>query len=219
MVDMMDFFNRASKGQGADQFAKAFDLTPEQSARAVEAMLPVIVAMLQRQMSDPKAAASWLKLMAVMPQQKTVIPAAATEAMARLTGSPEIADAIAEQISASSGVGQAVARAMLPWATAIMVGGLAAANARPGTGITQASDAMKPVLATIPNPVGPKSFADDTFGAFVRGYVRGRPEQAPEPELTEAEKLLQQMLDAGRQAQAAQMQAIESLLDGWTGKK
>jgi len=223
MVDMMEFFNLATTGVGIDKranpFAGQFDLTPEQSARAVEAMLPMIAALLQRQLSDPAAAAQWMSFLSAMPATKIRPNETATKAAATLFGSTDIADAVATQISATSGVGQAVAKSMLPWVTAMMVGGLAAANAKPGSDLGKVTaNAMKPVLATIPNPVGPASFADDTIGEFVRGYNRGRPEQKPEPDLSEAEKILQQMVDAGHKAHAAQAEAFDKMLDGWFGR-
>jgi hypothetical protein len=223
MVDMMEFFNLATKGAGvrksANPFAGRFDLTPEQSARALEVMLPMIAAVLQRQLSNPAAAANWLSFLAAMPKTNVQPNEAATSAAAKLFGSPEIADAVADQISATSGVGQAVAKAMLPWVSAMMIGGLAAANAKPGSDLGKVTtDAMKPVLATIPNPIGPKSFADDTIGEFVRGYNRGRPDPAHEPDLSEAEKILQRMVDASHKAQAAQAQAFDAMLDGWFGR-
>lgn len=223
MVDLLELFTLAAKGMGQETgvnpFASAFDVTPDQSKKAVEAMLPMIAAILQRQMSDPQAAANWVSFLASMPQAKIQPSDAATKAAAQLFGSTEIADAVADQISASSGVTQAVSKAMLPWVAAMMVGGLAAAKAKPGEELDDMTGAMKPMLANIPNPMGPKSFADDTFGEFVRGYNRGRPAPQPEPELTDAEKMLQQIVDVGRQAQAAQAEAFETLLDGWFGRK
>jgi hypothetical protein len=219
MADLMDFLKSGAAGAAAKPFERPFDLTPEQSAKLMETMLPMIAAILQRQLSDPQAAANWVKFMSAMPNVKIAPNAAATKAAAKLFGSSEIADAVAEQVSATSGVGQAVAKAMLPWATAMMVGGLAAANAKPGSDLSEITSAMTPVLATIPNPIGPKSFADETIGEFVRGYLRGRPEPTPEPEKTEAEKMLQQMVDIGRTAHAAQLDAFDAMLDGWFGRK
>jgi len=225
MVDPMAFFNQATAaaGKGGNPFAAQFELTPEQTVRATEAMLPMIAALLQRQLSDPQALAKWGNYLAAMPTMPLPPNEAATQATAKLLGSPEIADALAGQISASAGVGQAVAKAMLPWATALMVGAATAASTKPGTDVGTIADsvtgAMKPVLATIPNPIGPNSFVDDTFGEFVRGYNRGRPVVPPEPDLSEAEKLLQQMVDQSREAQAAQIEAFEAMLDGWFGRK
>jgi hypothetical protein len=216
MFDMMAFFRQAANN---DPMAvlRQFNLNPQQSTAAMETMMPLIAAAFQRQLADPHAAAQWLELAKAMPAVKVKPTDAQMTAAAKLLGSREVADALADQIAASSGIGQAVAKAMLPWATALMVGSVAAASAKPGNEFEEIAEAMKPVLATIPNPIGPKSFADDTFGAFVRGFNRGRPETPPEPELTDAEKLLASMVEAGRQAHAAQTEAFDSFLDNWFG--
>ncbi len=218
MIDPLQLFTVAPDAKAMQPFSSPFNLTPEQSARAVETMLPMIAAFLQRQLSDPEAAAKWVTFLSAMPSVKIEPNAVATKAAAKLFGSTEIADAFAQQISATSGVGQAVAKAMLPWVTAMMVGWLAAASAKPGSDLDELTSKMRPVLATIPNPVGPKSLADETIGEFVRGYMRGRPEPEPEPDLNEAEKMLQQFVKVGRQAHAAQIEAFDAMLDGWFGR-
>lgn len=216
MFDMMAFFQQAADKDPMG-ILRQFNLNPKQSTAAMETMMPLIAAAFQRQLADPHAAAQWLELAKAMPAVKVKPTEAQSAAAAKLLGSREVADAVADQIAAASGVGQAVAKAMLPWATALMVGSVAAVSAKPGNEFEQIAEAMKPVLATIPNPIGPRSFADDTFGAFVRGFNRGRPETPPEPELTEAEKLLASMVEAGRQAHAAQSEAFDSFLDTWFG--
>ncbi len=221
MTDLMDLFKLSTTTNGAagNPFAAPFDLSPEQSALVAETMLPMIAQVLQRQLSDPRTAAKWVQFLASMPVARIEPSDAAVKAAAKLFGSQEIADALAKQVSAASGVTQAVTKAMVPWVAAMMVGGLAAAGAKPGAEVEDMTEAMQPVLATIPNPMGPKSIADETIGEFVRGYNRGRPEVPPEPDLTEAERLLAQMVEAGRKAQAAQTEAFDAMLDTWFGRK
>ena len=214
------------------QVAQGFGLGPEQMQKIVEASLPAFAALMQRQMSDPQAMAQWMRLLSAgsagsspfgwpmaMPAATPDPAKAGAEAMGKLFGSPEVADAVTRQISATSGVGQAVMNAMMPTLAAMAVSAVAAANAKPGTDFTEFAKTLQPVTSKLPNPIGPNTPFDDTFGEFIRGFNRGRPEPQPEPELSEVEMMLNQMVDAGRQAQAVHQQAIEDILDRMMGRK
>lgn len=83
------------------------------------------------------------------------------------------------------------------------------------TGETEPFDQF---LARAPNPAGPSSLFDEAFGAFVRGFNRGRPEPKPEP-ADEFEQFVGQMFQAGKDVQASQMHVFEQILDSFWGAK
>ncbi len=231
MFDMTDFLKGFGSSANLGKLGQQYGLSPDQMQRTLEATLPAFAAVMQRQLSDPAAMANWAKMVSAMapgglpfglpsaPEPQSEMAKATSDAMGKLFGSPEVANAVAKQIAASSGVGQAVMNSMMPMMAAMMVSAITAANAKPGTDFNDLAKTLQPVTSKLPNPIGPNSPFDETIGEFIRGFNRGRPEPQPEPERSDVEVMLSQIVAAGKQAQAAHAQAIEDILDRMMGRK
>lgn len=223
MIDMTAFLGDPAGRDLVAQLARQFALPPDEIKRALDVALPTLAATLQRQLSDPKAMASFLALMTPAASRPSVSrpsadPArAGAEAIGKLFGSAEVADAVARQTAATTGLGQAVMTAMMPWAAVALATGLAAAS-KPGGDPGDLAKAIEPMTAKVPNPIGPNTLFDETVGEFIRGYNRGRPQPQPEPPRSELEQMLGVLVETGRQAQAAHIQAVEEILDRLMGR-
>ncbi|MBT9289389.1 DUF937 domain-containing protein [Prosthecodimorpha staleyi] len=86
---------------------------------------------------------------------------------------------------------------------------------------TGETETMEDFLKRAPNPAGPQTLMEEAFGAFVRGFNRGRPEKKPEPEAAPDElgAFIGQMFQAGQEAQASQIQAFEQIFDQFWSQK
>lgn len=105
-----------------------------------------------------------------------------------------------------------------PAAFADMMRQMAAAMPRP----TGGTETVEEFLRRAPNPAGPNSLFDEAFGAFVRGFNRGRPEPEKRPEPGPGDDFgafVGQMFQAGQNVQANQMQAFEQIFDRFWGKR
>ncbi|MDR3495429.1 MAG: DUF937 domain-containing protein [Ancalomicrobiaceae bacterium] len=223
MIDMTAFLGSPAGSDAIARLARQFALPPEAVKRAFDVAMPTLAATAQRQMSDPQALTNWIALMTPVPTRPASGAASAdparagAEAIGQLFGSSEVADAVAGQVAATTGLGQAVTTAMMPWAAVALAASLAAA-ANPGGDPHDLAKAIAPVTSKLSNPIGPNTPFDNTFGEFVRGYNRGRPPPQPEPPASELEQLLGTMVEAGRQAHATHIQAVEEILDRLMGR-
>lgn len=283
MFDFNEILKQAQGGQAFANLAGRFGLTPDDTRRAVEAMMPAFAVAMQRQFADPSHLATLFGLLsgqAAQPRNPYLDAMAAfspdavkagNEMLTAVFGSNEVAAAVAREVAGMTGLAQSALQPMMPIVAAMLMGGLGRGVAEnplgqamtmfftggaqksgpdqiaammkdlmresvskaPGafadmvdrmvramprpTGGTETFDDM---LKRTPNPVGPQSLFDETFGAFVRGFNRGRP--APAPEAADEEDFaafVGQMFKAGQDVQASQVQAFEQFFDGLWGKR
>jgi hypothetical protein len=135
MFDFSDMMRQAQNGQAMLNLARHFGITPEQSAKAVEALMPAFIAAMQRQFSDPTAS---MKLMqAVFGQTGTKNPyldafaafqpetvSQGEEMLRAFFGSKEVAKAVSDHVANMTGIGQQILSSMMPVVAAMTAGGL-----------------------------------------------------------------------------------------------
>jgi hypothetical protein len=171
-----------------------------------------------------------------------------SSALEQLFGSADVIKAIANHTALMTGISQGTIQSMMPVVGGTLMAGLGAAfdqspfgpifrafaNLPRETPDTALAEMMQRFLETLPrptgetetfdqlmhrlpNPAGPGSTFDETFGAFIRGYNRGRPKKRP-PQPLELGTMVGQMIQAGQDVQASQVQAFNEIFDSFWGK-
>jgi hypothetical protein len=136
MFDFTEMMKHAQGGQAMLNLARHFGITPEQTSKVVEALMPAFIAGMQRQFSDPAAS---MKLMQAMfgqsgPTNPYFDPMAAfkpetvsqgEEMLGHFFGSKEVSKAVADHVANMTGIGQQILTSMMPVVAAMTAGGLA----------------------------------------------------------------------------------------------
>lgn len=208
-------------------FGQQFGLTPDQTRRAMEALLPALSLGMQRNAStDPMGLGRLFGLGAPGQPQ----PAAGADFLTGLFGSPLLSQAVIQQAATASGVGAQALRQMLPIMAGMLVAGIVhlllnapapapAAEPPPspypvGTmwtdwlnGLNTAAAQMAPPTRTPPRPEPrPASRPADTAAA---------------PDATKASmEVIQQMLQTGAEVQEQNVKAMKEVFDAfWSQPK
>ncbi|MET3893508.1 hypothetical protein ABIE41_004584 [Bosea sp. OAE506] len=134
MMNLFEMMQQAQNGQAIQNLARQYGLSQQQTQAAIEALLPAFSMGLQRQTQDPYAFGSLAQMMTASPFGRIFdangdgIPdnarSAGTDVLSQIFGSKEVSNAVAAQAAATSGVGQAVLKQMLPVIAAMVMGGL-----------------------------------------------------------------------------------------------
>lgn len=187
---------RASQGgHGMENLARAYGMSMQQAQAAAEAVMPAFAESIRKAMQSPDAMASLMTLMMSGPYAAfyNQAPAAPTRAPPELTqagtvaldavfGSSEVSRAVANQLAATTGVGAAVAKEMLPSFAALLMGGLAKSLAASGTMqqmLAAMLSRMTPPSAQAQAPTTTGNPWIDAFMAFTAAVTPPRPAQAP----------------------------------------
>lgn len=190
MMTLFDIMQQAQNGQAMQNLARQYGLSQQQTQAAIEALLPAFSMGLQRQTQDPYAFGSLAQMMAANPYAKMFdangdgIPdhaqAMGNTVLNQLFGSKEVSSAVAAQAAATTGVGQAILKQMLPIIASMVMGGLSKSASNRGLdGIFgQFAEMMSGKAATQPrdqaSPVNP-------FDAILGGFFgnAGQPPRQP----------------------------------------
>lgn len=134
MMNLFEMMQQAQNGQAMQNLSRQYGLSQQQTQAAIEALLPAFSMGLQRQTQDPYAFGSLAQMMTAQPFGRIFdangdgIPdnarSAGTDVLSQLFGSKEVSNAVAAQAAATSGVGQAVLKQMLPVIASMVMGGL-----------------------------------------------------------------------------------------------
>lgn len=134
MMTLFEMMQQAQNGQAMQNLARQYGLSQQQTQAAIEALLPAFSMGLQRQTQDPYSFGSLAQMMTASPFGRIFdangdgIPdtarSAGTDVLSQIFGSKEVSNAVAAQAAATSGVGQAVLKQMLPVIAAMVMGGL-----------------------------------------------------------------------------------------------
>lgn len=134
MMNLFEMMQSAQNGQAMQNLARQYGLSMQQTQAALDALLPAFSMGLQRQTQNPYAFGSLAQMMTATPFGQMYdsdgdgIPDRAMplgqDVMSQLFGSKEVANAVAAQAAATSGVGQAILKQMLPVIASILMGGL-----------------------------------------------------------------------------------------------
>lgn len=134
MMNLFEMMQSAQNGQAMQNLARQYGLSMQQTQSALDALLPAFSMGLQRQTQNPYAFGNLAQMMTATPFGQMYdsdgdgIPDRAMpmgqDVMSQLFGSKEVANAVAAQAAATSGVGQAILKQMLPVIASILMGGL-----------------------------------------------------------------------------------------------
>jgi hypothetical protein len=132
-MNLNDIMQAAQGGQGINNIAAQFGLTPEQAQAAVQAAMPAFSQGLQKLGQDPSALGGVLTHIAsdvhqgsfTDPSQATGAGAAAGgDVLGQIFGSPQITSQISQHVSQASGVSPQIVEGMMPVIASILMGGL-----------------------------------------------------------------------------------------------
>lgn len=133
-MNLFDMMRQAQGGEAFASLARQYGLTEEQVRQAVEAFTPAFSTALQRNTADPmgffhfmQALASGQHAQFYRSAEEAAAPAGQREGEAildQLFGSRELSRAVADQVSAATGLAEAVIKQMMPALSAMMMGGL-----------------------------------------------------------------------------------------------
>ena len=134
MAPLLDMMLNMQNGEAVQQMARQFQLSQEQTAKAMEALMPAFSEGLKRNASDPFGVANFLNALATgqharywEDMQAAFQPQGVHNGngiLGHLFGSPEVSRAIAKQAEAATGIGQEIYKQMLPVLANLIMGGL-----------------------------------------------------------------------------------------------
>ena len=134
MMNLFEMMQQAQNGQAMQNLSRQYGISQQQTQAAIEALLPAFSMGLQRQTQDPYSFGSLAQMMTAQPFGRIFdangdgIPdnarSAGNDVLSQLFGSKEVSNAVAAQAAATSGVGQAILKQMLPIIASMVMGGL-----------------------------------------------------------------------------------------------
>ncbi|MGO4665736.1 DUF937 domain-containing protein [Bosea sp. 2YAB26] len=144
MMNLFEMMQSAQNGQAMQNLARQYGLSQQQTQSALDALLPAFTMGLQRQTQDPRAFGNLAQMMTASPFGSLYdadgdgIPDNAAmmgnNVLNQLFGSKDVSNALAAQAAATSGVGQAVLKQMLPVIASMIMGGLFKSTSNQGLG-------------------------------------------------------------------------------------
>jgi hypothetical protein len=181
-MNLNDILQAAQGGQGVNNLASQFGLTPEQTQAAIQAMMPAFSAGLQRTAQDPTGLGGLLSQLTSGAHAASYADPTQTGAagnlggaiLGQIFGSPQVAEQISQQASRMSGVDPQVIARMMPAVASMLMGGLAHAMSSQGMGgiLGQLAGA-----ATAPggfgSPFGGAGADQGAFGGLVGSVLGG----------------------------------------------
>ncbi|KQT81782.1 hypothetical protein ASG51_20410 [Methylobacterium sp. Leaf465] len=232
MFNLFDIL-QAQAGPNAQGFGRQFGLSPEQSLRAMEALLPALTMGLQRNVAqDPTGFAHLFNLVGPAAPKASSATPQMDMLVQQLFGSPHLSQAVLQQAAAVSGVAMPALKQMLPIMAGMVVAGIVHVM------INQAP-AAAPVPRAEANPFGfPPNAWSEMMQAFLNSGAKApkpatpspqarpraastwlaaspRPESAaPDRSATEAPfDVMQQMFQTGLEVQQENARAMQRLFD------
>jgi hypothetical protein len=134
MVTLFDIMRNAQSGRGFDNLSRQFGLSPADTQRAVEALLPAFTLGFQRNVHNPNAFGEFVDLLSSgqyapffdgsKPAAQAAAWASGNEVLTRIFGSKDVTRQVAEQAASMTGIGAQVLQQMLPMVAATIVGGV-----------------------------------------------------------------------------------------------
>jgi len=197
---------------GIQAMAQQFGLTPEQTARAFEALMPALTLGLQRGAGlDPSSFAR----MFGMPDTARSAAPQGLEALTQMFGSAQLMQGVLRQASATSGVGAQVLRQMLPMMAGAVVASIVHVMLnQPQAEPAQARPAAPP--PPVPFPFGP------AWGEMAKAFMpAAAPPPPPKPVPKSAgEKageagsaMIEHMMRTGAEVQGNNIRAMQELFE------
>ncbi|MEP9350336.1 DUF937 domain-containing protein [Xanthobacter sp. KR7-225] len=184
MDEFLRMLSSAQGGKGMEALARAYGLSLQQAQSAAEAMIPAFAEGFRHATQSPEAMGFLMSLMAngpygalyVQPAAPSELSRAGQTALEAVFGSGEVSRAVANQVAASTGLGVAVVRQMMPSYAALMVGGLSRSLAASGA-LQQMLAAM---LSRMPGAEPPRAAPPSTGNPWIDAFLAFA---APEPRM------------------------------------
>ncbi len=218
-------------------FGQQFGLSPDQTRRAMEALMPALGLGLQNQAADPMG----LGRMFGFGMPGAASKPAAPDLMGGMFGSPMLAQAVIQQAATASGVGQQALRQMLPIMAGMIVAGIVHLMLNPPTAPaadpTPAApnfgnlwaDWMNGLSAAASTQTAPKTAARtaarttaNTTPPPTRPQLRREPPPGanPQPDAAKASmEVISQMLQTGAEVQEQNVKAMRDVFDAFWNPK
>ena len=232
-MNLNDIMQAAQGGQGINNIAAQFGLTPEQAQAAVQAAMPAFSQGLQRLGQDPSALGGILGHIVddvhqgsfADPSQTGAAAGAGGNVLGQIFGSPQITSQITQRVSQASGVSPQVVQDMMPVIASILMGGLSHSMNSQGLGgvlgqlanAATAPGGLGSVLAGAAGQASQGGGLGGLIGSVVGGLLGGG--QAAQPgNLQAGLNSLTNMFEAGVGASAAHQQGINDILSSLSGQ-
>ena len=224
MFNPLDMF-QGQNDAGMQSVAQQFGLTPDQTRRAMEALMPAFALGIQRSAApDPTGLSQMFGMSGGRPAASPV-----ESMLGPMFGSPALTQAILQQAASASGVGSQVLRQMLP----MMAGALVASIVH--MLLNQQAPEAKAAPAPSPFPAAPgwaemmKAFSPPQPVAAGQKPQAATPQvarpQATKPQATQphatqpqaeaAGSMFQQMLRTGAEVQEQNVKAMQGLFEAF----
>lgn len=186
MMTLFEMMQSAQNGQAMQNLARQYGLSLQQTQAALDALLPAFSMGLQRQIQNPYAFGNLAQMMTATPFGQMYdsdgdgIPDRATplgqDVMSQIFGSKEVANAIAAQAAATSGVGQAILKQMLPVIASILMGGLFKSVNSQGLGgiLGQFAEMMRGQMPGQQPPAAPQANPANPWEQILGGLFGGQ---------------------------------------------
>jgi hypothetical protein len=194
MVSLFDIVRQAQSGSAMSNMSRQFGLSPDQTQRAMEALLPAFTLAFQHSVQNPNTLAQLLDMMASgryapffdMPGQFGHAQPNGQEILNALFGSPEASRQIATQASMLTGIGSQVLQQMLPALAPVLMGGLSRYTTLEGMSefLRNWSDWLRMLSALQPaQPARAAPAAGTPYGAWgdMMGAMMGQGRSRPAP--------------------------------------
>ena len=182
MMNLFEMMQQAQNGQAMQNLSRQYGISQQQTQAAIEALLPAFSMGLQRQTQDPYSFGSLAQMMTAQPFGRIFdangdgIPdnarSAGNDVLSQLFGSKEVSNAVAAQAAATSGVGQAILKQMLPIIASMVMGGLFKSVNGQGMGgiLGQFSEMMRGQMPGVqPAPAPQPAPLSNPFDAILGG--------------------------------------------------
>jgi hypothetical protein len=247
MFNLNDIVQGSQGGQGVNNLARQFGMTPEQTQAAIQALIPSLSAGLQRQAASLEGLSGLLRALAQGLHQRSfsdpqALPeagAAANQALAQMFGNGQAFQQMVQNAAAASGASAATLQQMVPAMLSMIFGGMsqsmanqglgpvfnqmaAAANSKGGLGAQWGAPpaaAAGPSAAAAANPFGP--LLATLFGAGPLPQERAPPPAPPADPQTQAMQAgleaLAKMMQPGIELAQQQQRAMQDLFNQMLG--
>jgi hypothetical protein len=237
-MNLNDIIQAAQGGQGINNLASRFGLSPEQAQAAIQAMIPAFSTGLQGAAQDPTALGGVLSHLASGARQGSFADPSQTSAasglggavLGQIFGSPEITAQISQHAAQMSGVNPQVIQQMMPIVASMLMGGLAHSMTSQGMGgllgqLASAAAAPGGLASTLSPGAGAPAagggffagLVSMVFGGFLGGA--GQPGSPQSAALQPGLNTLSGMFQAGVQVSQAHQQGLDEILKSLTSAK
>ncbi|MBZ9654068.1 DUF937 domain-containing protein [Phyllobacterium lublinensis] len=133
-MNLIDMFLKGQGGQNIDALSRQFNLSPQQTVAALEALMPAFSQGLQRNAADPMGFGAFVQALSTGQNvnyfdnpQAAFNPSGIADGnyvLGQLFGSKDLSRAVADHAANAAGVGADTLKQMLPVVASMMMGGL-----------------------------------------------------------------------------------------------